>query len=329
MTKTVFLTGAAGLIGKSLATKLVAHGDKVICFDLGEQFARYREFFLNLEKTGRARIYPGTILDRIGMSKEMASADAVVHLAAMLGVRRTEANKLRCYEINTQGTDNILDACIRNRIDHVVFASSSEVYGEPSSNPITEEHETKGKTVYAVSKMAGEELVKGYAQLYPWLNYTIVRFFNTYGEGQVAQFVLMKFIQKVLSGQNPIVFGDGNQMRSYGHVDDVTDGLLLVLEKKKACNQVYNLGNSGQLFSLKDLAQKVIDVLAPDQGLSVEVVGDFNGTDRSEKREIYTRFCDTSKAAADLGFCPKVTVEDGIRRIVAAGEIHDDWPFNP
>lgn len=329
MTKTVFLTGAAGLIGKSLAAKLVARGDRVICFDLGEQFTRYREFFLKLEKTGQARIHPGTILDRIGMTKEMASADAVVHLAAMLGVRRTEANKLRCFEINTQGTDNVLDACIRNRIGHVVFASSSEVYGEPSHNPITEEQETKGKTVYAVSKMAGEELVKGYAQLYPWLNYTVVRFFNTYGEGQVAQFVLMKFIQKVLAGQNPIVFGDGDQMRSYGHVDDVTEGVIKILDNERARNQVYNLGNSSQLFSLKELAQKVIDVLAPDKGLQVEVVGDFKGTDRTEKREIFTRYCDTSKAARELGFSPTITVEEGIRRIVAAGEIHGDWPFNP
>jgi UDP-glucose 4-epimerase len=244
----------------------------------------------------------------------------------MLGVRKTEENRLGCIEINITGTENVLNACVMNSCRKVIFASSSEVYGEPTRNPVREGDETKGKTVYAISKLAGEELVKGYHQLYPGLKYTIVRFFNTYGEGQVAQFVLARFVKAVLEGRNPVVFGDGSQMRSYGHVDDVTDGVVAALERDCADARTYNLGNSTQVMTLKDLAQKVIDTLAPERGLKVEVLGHFDGSDRIAEREIHIRYCDTTRAAAELDYRPTITVEEGIRRIAAFGPIHSDWP---
>ncbi len=150
---------------------------------------------------------------------------------------------------------------VQNDISHFVIASSSEVYGEPSINPVHEGAETKGKTVYAVSKMAAEELAKGYHQIHPKLNYTVVRFFNTYGEGQVAQFVISRFVKRVLEGLNPQVYGEGAQTRSFCHVTDVVEGLREILERPLARNRVYNIGNSKEVYSLIELAQKVIDVL--------------------------------------------------------------------
>lgn len=329
MSKKIFLTGAAGLIGRNLTAKLVANGYEIVCFDLGEQLVRQKTFFKPMQDTGRVRVIPGTILDKVAMTTAMAGSDAVFHLAAMLGVKRTEDHLLRCLDININGTDNMLDSCVRNRVERVVFASSSEVYGEPSENPIKETAESKGKTVYAVSKLAGEELIKGYSQVYPWLKNTIVRFFNTYGEGQVAQFVMTKWIRLVLAGKNPVVYGSGDQLRSYGHVDDVTDGLVAVLESEKTHGGTYNIGNSSQIYSLRDLAQKIIDVLAPDSGLEVEILDGFAGSDRIENREIFTRYCDTSRVERDLGYSPKISVEEGIRRIAAQDQIHADWPFDP
>lgn len=328
MTRRLFVTGAAGLIGRHLTRKLAEQNYEVVCFDLGEQFARARQWFEALEKTGRVRIVPGTILDRTGLISAMRGADTVFHLAAMLGVRRTEDNRLRCIEINVYGTENVLQAFVANRATHVVFASSSEVYGEPSRNPIHETDETKGKTVYAVSKLAAEELVKGYHQLYDGLDYTIVRFFNTYGAGQVAQFVISRFVKQVLEGRNPVVYGDGTQRRSYGHVDDITSGLIAMIENPVGRNKIYNLGNSTQIYSLRELAQKTIDVLAPGKGIEVEVVGDFAQTDRTREREIFNRFCDTSRIEADLGYKPVISIEEGIRRIAEAGTIDSDWPFH-
>lgn len=329
MKKTIFITGAAGLIGRNLVSTLANQGHKVICFDLGEQFIRSREFFEKHIKSDLVKVVPGTILDRSYLAASMRGADAVFHLAAMLGVKRTEDNRLRCIEINVSGTDNVLDAAVKNGIKRFIFASSSEVYGEPNENPISEKTDTKGKTVYAVTKLAGEELTKGYSQLYPWMKHTVIRFFNTYGEGQVAQFVIVKWIHRVLSGKNPVVYGSGEQLRSYGHVADVIDGLIKVLESEISWSKTYNLGNSTQIYSLNDLAQTVIDVLAPNAGLKVERLNSFGGSDRSESREIFSRYCDTTLAAEELGFSPKVTVEEGIRRIAAAGNIQVDWPFNP
>lgn len=320
----ILITGGAGLIGLPLTEKLVKAGYHVVCFDLAEQFVRREAVFTELKKLGKLEIVVGTIMDRWSVSCAMSGAKAVFHLAAMLGVQRTEDNRLRCMDINVNGTDKVITACVENGVEHVIVASSSEVYGEPSSNPISEKAETKGKTVYAVSKMGAEELTKGYNQINENLDYTIVRFFNTYGENQVAQFVLSKWIKRVLEGKNPVVYGTGEQTRSYGHVDDATNGLQLILEDPNARNKVFNIGNSSQIFTLKDAAQKVIDVLRPDGDLSVDIV-DFDQSDRIPEREIHHRYCDTTYAETELGYKAKIDLEEGIKRIAGAGPIHDNW----
>ena len=326
MSKRILVTGGAGFIGCESVRKLVIAGYEVICFDIADQMARHRPYLDKIAKLGNLKLVSGSVLDRNAVRQAVKEVDVVLHLAAMLGVKKTEDNKLSCIEININGTDNVLNAAVSQGVQKFILASSSEVYGEPNRNPIRETDDTKGKTVYAVTKMAGEELVKGYHQLYPYMDYTIVRFFNTYGEGQVAQFVLCKFVREVLAGRNPVVYGDGNQVRSYGHVDDVTEGLKLIIEKAVSNGQVYNLGNSTQVMTLTELAQRVIDLVKPDQGLKVEILGGFAGSDRVSQREIHTRYCDTSHAMADLGFDPRITVDEGIRRIAAQEVIHADWP---
>ena len=174
--------------------------------------------------------------------------------------------------------------------------------------------------------MAGEELLKGYNQYYNNLDFTIIRFFNTYGEGQVAQFVLTKWVRSVLNGKNPIVYGDGNQIRSYGHVEDSVTGIKLIIEKNISNGKVYNIGNSTQVRTLIELAQEVIDIVSPDKSLSVEVLGGFDGSDRDESREINERFCDTSLAMKDLGYNPKISIKQGIMRIARQPNIYKDWP---
>jgi len=325
MNKKILITGAAGLIGKSLTKTLLRSGYKVVCFDLSEQFYRNMDFFRSVN-TDNLEIHSGSILDNNALRKSIKGVDIVVHLAAMLGVQKTEDDKLGCIEVNISGTNNVLNAAVSHNVKKFVFASSSEVYGEPDVNPIVESQTTKGKTVYAVSKIAGEELLKGYSQQYNTLDYTIIRFFNTYGEGQIAQFVLTKWVKMVLEGKNPIVYGDGRQLRSYGHVDDVTKGIKKIIENKISNGKVYNLGNSSQIRTLSELAQQVIDVLAPNKGLMVDVMGSFSGADRDSSREIHSRHCDTSLAEKELDYRPVISIEEGIRRIANQKNIHNDWP---
>lgn len=326
MSKRIVITGGAGFIGRESVRKFVLSGYDVVCFDLAEQISRHREFLDDVAKKGKLTLIAGSILDRNAIRHAIKGSDVVLHLAAMLGVKKTEDNKLSCIEVNINGTDNVLNAAVSHGVKKFVFASSSEVYGEPNRNPIKETDDTKGKTVYAVTKLAGEELTKGYNQLYPSMDYTIIRFFNTYGEGQVAQFVISRFVQAVLAGKNPVVYGDGKQTRSYGHVDDVTVGVQTVIENPVSNGKVYNLGNSSQVMTLVELAQRVIDLIAPDKGLKVEVLGDFNGADRIPEREIHIRYCDTSHAQKELGYTASITVDEGIRRIAAQAVIHADWP---
>jgi UDP-glucose 4-epimerase len=328
MNKRVLITGAAGLIGKSLTKILLSSGYDVVCFDLSKQFYRNLDFFKNLHihKDSKLIIQSGSILDNNALRKAIKSVDIVIHLAAMLGVKKTEDDRLGCIEVNINGTNNVLNAAVSHDVKKFVFASSSEVYGEPDKNPIVENQTTKGKTVYAVSKIAGEELLKGYNQQYKNLNYTIIRFFNTYGEGQIAQFVLTKWVKMVLDGKNPIVYGDGNQLRSYGHVDDVTKGIKKIIENDVSNGKVYNLGNSSQIRTLYELAQEVIDVVSTDNSLEVEVIGSFDGADRDDSREIHTRYCDTSLASKDLGYKSEITIKEGIQRIANQKYIFNDWP---
>ena len=323
----VLVTGGAGFIGLATIKKLLEANYEVVCFDLAEQIARSLEKLNNLHLIGKLTLVQGSLLDRNMLREAVTGCDAVIHLAAMLGVKKTEANKLGCIEVNINGTDNLLAASVTAGVVKFIFASSSEVYGEPISNPVSEEDITQGKTVYAITKLAGEELVKGYSQKYPTMNYTIARFFNTYGEGQVAQFVLSKFVREVKSGRNPIVYGSGDQVRSYGHVSDVVEGIIAILENPISNGKVYNLGNSIQVMTLIELAQLVIDVVAPKSNLKVQVMGDFSGADRESSREIHSRFCDTTRAKSELGYEPKISVSDGIRRIAEQDFIHESWPI--
>lgn len=326
MFKRVVITGGAGLIGRETTRKFVTSGYDVVCFDLSEQIARNKEFFAKLAEKGKLTLVQGSILDRNAVRDLMKGAEVVIHLAAMLGVKKTEDSKLACIEVNINGTDTILNAAVAHGVQKFVFASSSEVYGEPNTNPIIETHDTKGKTVYAVTKMAGEELTKGYNQKYPDMDYSIIRFFNTYGEGQVAQFVLTKWVMNVLEGKNPVIYGDGKQTRSYGHLDDVTMGVKSIVENPVTNGKVYNLGNSTQVMTLTELAQRVIDLVAPNSNLQVDILGNFDGADRDPEREIFMRYCDTTLANQDFSYEPKISIDEGILRIAAQVDIYSDWP---
>jgi UDP-glucose 4-epimerase len=324
--KKIFVTGGGGFIGRAVVKRLLENGSSVVAFDLSEQLLLHRDTLNEYRSIGSLELVDGTILDKRRLQGTISGCDAVIHLAAMLGVRRTEENRLGCIEINITGSDCVLEACVAHDISRVLLASSSEVYGEPITNPIKEDDITQGKTVYAVTKLASEELIKGYHQLFPKMKYTILRFFNTYGEGQVAQFVLSKFVHAVLSGKNPVVYGDGSQLRGYCHVDDISRGIVDLLWNEISYNKTYNLGNSKETYTLQQIAQMTIDTLQPDKGLQVEILGGFDGTDRVAHREIYNRYCDTTRAYEDFGFEAKITIEEGIKRMAEQEIFHHNWP---
>ena len=319
MNSPVLVTGGAGCIGIQVCRELDRRGIEVHLLDLGEQIARVRHAL-----PPKTKVFYGSILDVSSIREAMDGCGAVIHLAALLGVRRTEVNRLRCLEINVDGTKRVLDCAIQHRIKRLVFASSSEVYGEPIENPITEETITQGKTVYAVSKLAGEELCIGYAQRYPEFEHVILRFFNAYGPYQAAQFVLPKFIQNAMTGKPIVINGSGEQIRSYCYSEDTGRGVVEALLRPEAVGQVINLGNSDRPISIKELADLVV-AASGSPSVDIRYAGDFQGTDRHASREIHRRYCSGEKAKRLLGFESRVSLEEGIRRIIEMNSIFEKW----
>lgn len=316
----VLVTGGAGCIGLEVCRELRERGHTVHLLDLPEQIQRVRHAIPD-----GVRVFYGSILDRSTIREAIEECEAIAHLAAYLGVARTEANRLRTLEINIEGTRNILDVALQHGVSRVVFASSSEVYGEPVENPVHERSMTQGKTVYAVSKLAGEELCRAYTQRYPRLEHVILRLFNTYGPYQVARFVVPRFIWNVLHDQPPIVYGNGDQIRSYCYASDTAWAIAEALVRSEAANDVLNIGNSAQPLSLLELAEQTIRIAGKSGHVRPEVRGGFDRTDRTREREIYHRFCDASKARRLLGFEPKVSLHEGIRRIIELRAIFPSW----
>ncbi len=318
--KKVLVTGGAGCIGMAVCNELLKRGVKVVLFDLYEQINAVKEHLQD-----GIEVFYGSILDESSLREAIRGCDAIIHLAAYLGVRRTELNGLRCLDININGTKKVLDAAIHAKIKKVIFASSSEVYGEPLKNPISENDITQGKTVYAISKLAGEELVKAYHDEFKSLNYTILRYFNTYGPYQIAQFVIPKFIFNTINDKSPIIYGNGKQERSYNFSEDTARGTVDSLYSMNANNLTMNIGNSDSLISLKELGKLIIKICKKQDHLDIKVKNTFENTDRSETREIYQRFCSTKLASETIGYSPKISLEEGIKKIIEIGVLQPKW----
>lgn len=298
--KKVLVTGGAGFIGKEVARELVRRNYEARVFDL-----------VSVDIEGADCNYTGSILDPYELSRAVRGCDYLIHLAAALGVQRTEINRLECLFINIQGTVNVLEACIKEKVKKIVFASSSEVYGEQKIQPITEDAPLNPKSNYAISKIVGEEYVKAYFETYG-LKYNIVRLFNVYGENQRDDFVMIKFINKVLKNIPPALYGKGDQVRTFCYVKDaargIVDALLTPLEK-----EVFNIGSDVEAITIKDLAQKVVAI--SKKSLEPQFVP-YHNTDRNLNRDIIVRTPSIKRARERLNYRPEISLDEGIKKII-------------
>ena len=316
MKKKILITGGAGCIGFEVAKQLLKQNYEVVVFDLYEQLIKV-ESDLKLYK--KCKIYSGTIMDLNALIEASKDCFCIIHLAAYLGVNRTETNRLMCLDININGTKNVLDVSVLNKsIKKFIFASSSEVYGDPIRNPINEKDITQGKTVYAVSKLAGEELVK----------FTILRYFNTYGPNQIAQFVVPKFLNNISKGKSPKVYGDGSQIRSYCYVEDTASATIKCIKNSRSNGQIINIGNSNEPISLKNLSTLCIKLFSKKKKMRAKFVNNFKKTDRAKEREIFQRYSDTSLAKKIINFKAKIKLIYGLKKLYSYGKFQDTWSVN-
>lgn len=254
----ILVTGGAGNIGSALVEKLISipENNVIVVDDLSTGFLSK----LPKEKHGNLEFIKSDVNNFKTISTIMNSYnfDYVFHFAAVVGVLRTQEAPLSVLE-DIKGIRNILDCSKNTAVKRVFFSSSSEVYGEPVSLP-QHEHTTplNSRLPYAVVKNVGEAYCRSFNQEHD-LNYSIFRFFNTYGPNQSTDFVVARFLAAALKNQDITIYGDGLQTRTFTYVDDTIDTCLGCFYNDLYVNDVINIG-SDQLFTILDLAKLIISI---------------------------------------------------------------------
>lgn len=304
--KTLFITGGAGFIGSTLATRL-CDDNRIVLFDnLNRNTIQYS----NILDHENVSLVEGDVMDYDSVNKAMAGADIVVHAAAIAGIDTVIKNPVYTMEVNMLGTANVLRAALEHGVsDRVLEFSTSEVFGRMAYR-VSEEMETvagsagEARWVYAVSKLAGEHLSHAYFKQHG-LPTVSIRPFNVYGPGQTGEGAIQIFIRRALANEDISIDGDGSQIRAWCFVDDMIEGLMLALTKQEAVGQSYNIGNARAVTTIFGLAETVCRVLGSKTQITFAP---------PLSADIELRIPETKKAQADLGFKAKVDLEEGILR---------------
>jgi UDP-glucuronate 4-epimerase len=324
----ILVTGAAGFIGSALTLRLLERGDLVHgidnlndYYDVSLKKARL-ERLTTREKFSFEKL---DIADQAGMESLFARRKfyAVVNLAAQAGVRYSLENPHIYIQSNVVGFCNLLEGCRHSGVGHMVFASSSSVYGANTKLPFSEHDNIDHPlSLYAATKKANELMAHTYAHLYG-LPSTGLRFFTVYGPWGRPDMALFKFTKNILEGKPIPVFNNGNMVRDFTYIDDIVEGVVRVIDRpaqpdpswngtapdparSKAPYRIYNIGNNQpvQLMRYIEVLEQCLKKKAQFEMLPMQP-GDVPAT-----------MADVSALQADLGYRPMTKVEDGIPRFV-------------
>lgn len=296
--KKILVTGGSGFIGSNLIKKLLSYNYKINSLDIYDN---------NSLKHKNLKFYKGDIFDNKILDKAINKCSIVIHLAASLGVKNTDLNQIECLDSNIYGTKSVLDAARKNKVKYFLYSSSSEIYGDQKKFPITENLNPQNKSVYATSKITAENYVRAFHQKYN-IDYNIVRFFNVYGPGQKENFVISKYIRLASKNKDLIVYGNGNQVRSFCHVDDATEGLLETIKNGKR-NTSYNIGNDCEPISITNLANTVASIFK--KKINIKKIP-YSKSDRKADREIEKRIPSITKIKKDTNYQPNISLVEGL-----------------
>ena len=291
----MLVTGGNGFIGHTLVRHLLEEGNDVKVIDIKPiKFSHPKLEFIKK-----------SVLEDIRW--DMRDCEIVYHLAAELGVINSDKKPLNTLAVNIDGTVNVFRCALGTNVKKIVYTSSSEVYGEPMEIPIKEDSQKSPVSIYGVSKLTAEMYAKGYVQEYG-MDINPVRLFNVYGPGQGFEWVVPIFIQKVLNNDDPVVFGDGSQVRCFTNIADVVGGIETV-RKKGAKGEAYNIANTDEI-TMKELAELIINISG--KKLKPKIVG-FGKQTRAKEREIMKRIPSIEKLKS-LGWEPSINIKDGIKK---------------
>ncbi|MGF1547568.1 MAG: NAD-dependent epimerase [Thiotrichales bacterium] len=324
----ILVTGVAGFIGHFVSLRLVERGDEVVGID---NLNDYYDVNVKLARLQRLADKPAfrylklDLADRTGMEALFAREqfDGVINLAAQAGVRYSIENPLAYVDSNIVGFAHILEGCRHHGVKHLVYASSSSVYGANTEMPFSVHHNVDHPlSLYAASKKGNELMAHTYSHLYG-LPTTGLRFFTVYGPWGRPDMALFLFTRKILAGEPIPVFNYGKHRRDFTYIDDIVEGVLRVLDRVPAGNsdwdsahpdpgssrapwRVYNIGNSQKVELMR----------------YIEVLEDCLGR-KAEKQllplqpgDVPDTWADTTDLERDVGYRPNTPVEEGVRRFV-------------
>ena len=296
----ILVTGGAGFIGSHIVDLLIENGYEVVIVD---NLSTGKEEFINK----KAIFYKKDITDDdLYEIFEKEKPDYVVHQAAQIDVQRSIDDPVFDAKVNVLGTVNLLECCRKSGVKKIVYASSAAVYGNPEYLPIDEVHKINPISYYGISKHTAEHYFEVYSQLYD-LKYTILRYANVYGIRQDPKGeggVISIFIDKMLKGERPIIFGDGNQTRDFVYVKDVAKANLLALEKGDS--EVVNI-STNKATSINKLVELMNEIM----NTSLEPI-----YTEPRKGDIVHSYLDNKKALDVLGWKPEYSLEEGLKETI-------------
>lgn len=305
----MLITGGAGLVGSYIADLLVEEGaSEVVILD---NFVRgRRENLASALSSGRVSILEGDIRDRARVAQAMRGIDVLFHQAAIRITQCAEEPRL-ALEVLVDGTFNVLEEAVRAKVKKVVAASSASVYGLAEEFPTRESHHPYyNRTLYGASKVFNEALLRSFQDMYG-LDSVALRYFNVYGprmdiHGAYTE-VLIRWMERIASGQPPLILGDGTQTMDFVHVRDIARANILAAHAN-VTDEVFNVA-SGAETSLNELADTLLKVM--DSPLRPEY-----GPER-KVNPVSRRLADVSKTKRLLGFEASIPLEEGLRGLVS------------
>jgi len=325
----VLVTGAAGFIGFHLSQQLLARGDKVIGLD---NLNNYYDVTLKKDRLAQLQgksgfsFYNLDLANREGMTQLFAEAsfDLVAHMAAQAGVRYSLKNPYAYVDSNLVGFINVLEGCRHSKVKHLVFASSSSVYGANTKTPFSvHDNVDHPLSLYAATKKANELMAHTYSHLYR-LPTTGLRFFTVYGPWGRPDMALFLFTKAILAGQPIDVFNAGKMQRDFTYIDDIVEGVIRVLDKipepnitwsgdapdpasSNAPYKIYNIGNNQPIELMR-----FIEVLEDCLGRKAE-----KNILPLQAGDVPVTYADVDDLVKDVGFKPSTPIEVGIERFIA------------
>jgi UDP-glucose 4-epimerase len=315
--KRLLIIGGAGFIGSHTVEQLLA--EQVAEIVVYDNFTRgTRENLSQALADPRVTIFPlgGDILHKDVLQSAMEGIDCVLHFAALWLLHCQEYPR-SAFEVNMGGTFNVVETCVKQGVKRLVFSSSASVYGDAVTEPMTEEHPFNNTNFYGASKIAGEQICRSLYHRYKNFEFVGLRYMNVYGPRQdyhgAYVSVIMKMLDNIDAGRNPVVYGDGSQAYDFVHVADCAAANVCAL-KADTTDEFYNVG-TGTKTSIRQLAELLLEITGSDLEIEYEPSGPTFVTNRVGS---------TEKTKRELGFTASAPLREGMRELVEWRKAHKE-----